>query len=143
MLRITKLTDYAIVILSELAERVPQYVSAAELSKNTGIHIPTVSKLLKVLQQQRLVLSHLGAEGGYQLAVPAKQISLAQIIEALEGPIALTQCNLAHGKCEQETVCHVRPHWQRINQVILQTLRGVPLSAIGTAMERTGLEGAV
>ncbi|MFI4954396.1 MAG: SUF system Fe-S cluster assembly regulator [Gammaproteobacteria bacterium] len=128
MLRITKLTDYAIVILSELAANYSERLSAAELAKNTGIHLPTVSKLLKVLQQQRLVISHLGAEGGYQLAFPAEQISLAQIIEALEGPIAMTQCNLQHGICEQEHICQVRPHWQRINKVILQTLNDVWLS---------------
>lgn len=128
MLRITKLTDYAIVILTTLATHFPARLSAKELAKNTGIHLPTVSKLLKVLQQQRLVISHLGAEGGYQLAVPAEEISLAQIIEALEGPIAMTQCNLRQGKCEQEHRCQVRPHWQRINRVVLQTLRGVWLS---------------
>ncbi len=130
MLRITKLTDYAILLMSDLASSFPEHQSAKALSLHTGIHLPTVSKLLKILQRQGLVLSHLGAEGGYQLAHPADSISLAQIIEALEGPIAMTQCNLAHGLCEQEQSCHVRPHWKKINQAVLTTLQGVLLQDI-------------
>ena len=128
MLRITKLTDYAIVILSDLAICYPEHQSAKALAGRTGIHLPTVSKILKILQQHDLVLSHLGVEGGYQLAVPAEQVSLARIIEALEGPIALTQCNLTKGMCEQEHQCHIRPHWQRINHAILSTLQGISLA---------------
>jgi FeS assembly SUF system regulator len=128
MLRITKLTDYAILLMSDLASSFPEHQSAKALSVHTGIHLPTVSKLLKILQRHGLVLSHLGVEGGYQLAHPADSISLAQIIEALEGPIAMTQCNLAHGLCEQEQGCHIKPHWQRINRAILTTLQGVTLA---------------
>jgi FeS assembly SUF system regulator len=130
MLRITKLTDYAIVILSDLAAYYPERQSAKALAEHTGIHLPTVSKILKTLQQRELVISHMGAEGGYQLAMPAEKVSLARIIEALEGPIALTQCNLVKGICEQEHKCNIRPHWQRINQIVLQTLQGVCLAEI-------------
>lgn len=128
MLRITKLTDYSIVLLGDLATCYPEHQSAKALAVRTGIHLPTVSKLLKTLQQRGLVISHLGAEGGYQLAHPAEEISLARIIQALEGPIALTQCNLAHGLCEQEQSCHIKPHWQRINKAVLATLQGISLA---------------
>lgn len=130
MLRITKLTDYAIVLLTNLAENHPKRQSAATLAELTGIHLPTVSKLLKALQKQHIITSHLGMDGGYQLAEAPERYTLAQIITALEGPIALTECNLAQGVCAQEQSCHVRPHWQRINRAVLHTLEGISLAEI-------------
>jgi FeS assembly SUF system regulator len=130
MLRITKLTDYAIVLLTNLAENHPQRQSAATLAQHTGIGLPTVSKLLKTLQKQHIVISHLGMDGGYQLVESPDRYSLAQIITAMEGPIALTQCNLAQGSCVHEQSCHVRPHWQRINRAVLNTLEKISLAEV-------------
>jgi len=130
MLRITKLTDYAIILLTNLAENHPNRLSAATLAQHTGIHLPTVSKLLKNLQRQNIVTSRLGVAGGYQLAESPDQFSLAQIIIALEGPIALTQCNLKPGICDREDSCHARPYWQQINGAVLNTLGNISLAQI-------------
>src|SRR5579871_6246816 len=99
MLRISKLTDYATVILAVLAEHPGQLHTATALAEGTRIAAPTVSKLLKQLQRAGLVASTRGLHGGYQLARPAAQITAADILDALEGPVALTDCSAGHGQC--------------------------------------------
>lgn len=127
MLRITKLTDYSIVLLGKLATNYPKRQSAAVLAQETGIGLPTVSKLLKALQRHHFVVSYLGIEGGYELAGPPGEFSLAQIISALEGPIAITECNIVNGQCAHQNNCQARSHWLRINQAVLGTLKGITL----------------
>src|SRR4030088_1092379 len=115
MLRISKLTDYATVILAALAAEEPEHVrTATALAEETHIAAPTVSKLLKQLQRAGLVTSTRGLHGGYQLARPATQISAATILDALEGPLALTDCAAGHGQCEIERTCGVGHAWQRL-----------------------------
>src|SRR6266481_179398 len=111
MLRISKLTDYATVILAALAEQPGTLRTAAALAEQTHVAAPTVSKLLKQLQRARLVTSTRGLHGGYLLARPATQISAAAILDALEGPVALTDCAAGQGHCEIEETCRVGRVW--------------------------------
>ncbi len=130
MLRISRLTDYATVILATLAERPERVQTAAALAEQTHIAAPTVSKLLKQLQRTGLVTSTRGLHGGYQLAKPASQISAAAILDALEGPVALTDCAVGHGNCEIEDSCQVGRVWQRLNLAIRRSLYEVSLAQL-------------
>jgi FeS assembly SUF system regulator len=130
MLRISKLTDYATVILAVLAELPEQVQTATALAEQTHIAAPTVSKLLKQLQRAGLVASTRGLHGGYQLARPATQISAAAILDALEGPVALTDCSAGHGNCEIEGTCRVGRVWQRLNLAIRRSLYEVSLAQL-------------
>jgi FeS assembly SUF system regulator len=130
MLRISRLTDYATVILATLAGDPARVQTAAALSEQTHIAAPTVSKLLKQLQRAGLVSSTRGLRGGYQLARPASEISAAAILDALEGPLALTDCSAGHGQCEIEQTCRVGRVWQRLNQAIRRSLYEVTLAQL-------------
>ncbi|MGB6449231.1 MAG: SUF system Fe-S cluster assembly regulator [Steroidobacteraceae bacterium] len=130
MLRISKLTDYATVILAMLAEEPVRVQTAAALSERTHIAAPTVSKLLKQLQRAGLVSSTRGLHGGYQLARPATEISAASILDALEGPLALTDCSAGHGHCSIEETCRVGRAWQRLNLAIRRSLYEVTLAQL-------------
>ncbi len=130
MLRISRLTDYATVILATLAGDPARVQTAAALSEQTHIAAPTVSKLLKQLQRAGLVSSTRGLHGGYQLARPASEISAAAILDALEGPLALTDCAAGHGQCEIEQTCRVGRVWQRLNLAIRRSLYEVTLAQL-------------
>ena len=126
MLRISRLTDYATVILANLGGG--SLASAADIAQRTRIGLPTVSKLLKEMQHAGLVRSVRGAHGGYQLARPASGISAADIIDAVEGPVALTECASGSGNCGIETTCLVGHSWQRVSLAIRRALGGVCLT---------------
>jgi FeS assembly SUF system regulator len=128
MLRISRLTDYATVILASLSGG--GLASAADIAERTRIGLPTVSKLLKELQHAGLVRSVRGAHGGYQLSRPAAEISAAAIIDAVEGPVALTECAGGAGNCGLETTCLVGHGWQRISRAIRRALADVSLEAL-------------
>jgi FeS assembly SUF system regulator len=130
MLRISRLTDYATVILASLAERPECVQTATALAEQTRIAAPTVSKLLKQLQRAGLVISTRGLRGGYQLSRPATQISAAAILDALEGPIALTDCAVGHGNCEIEDSCRVGRVWQRLNLAVRRSLYEISLAQL-------------
>ena len=130
MLRISRLTDYATVLLAALASEPQRVQTAASLAEQTHIAAPTVSKLLKQLQRAGLVSSTRGLHGGYQLARPAAQISAAAILDALEGPVALTDCSVGHGQCEIEESCRVGRVWQRLNLAIRRALYDVSLTQL-------------
>jgi FeS assembly SUF system regulator len=126
MLRISRLTDYATVILASLGGGA--LASAADIALRTRIGLPTVSKLLKELQHAGLVRSVRGAHGGYQLARPATDISAADIIDAVEGPVALTECASGSGVCGIETTCMVGHSWQRVSLAIRRALTEISLT---------------
>jgi FeS assembly SUF system regulator len=128
MLRISRLTDYATLILASLGDG--GLSSAAEISVRTRIGLPTVSKLLKQLQHAGLVRSVRGAHGGYQLARAAGLISAAEIIDAVEGPVALTECAGGAGNCGIEATCLVGHGWQRISRAIRRALADVTLDEL-------------
>lgn len=130
MLRISRLTDYATVVLAALAGDPARLRTATALAEQTHIAAPTVSKLLKQLQRAGLVTSTRGLHGGYQLARPAAQISAAAILDALEGPMALTDCAAGHGNCEIEDSCRVSRVWQRLNLAIRRALYDVSLAQL-------------
>ncbi|MDJ0698822.1 MAG: SUF system Fe-S cluster assembly regulator [Woeseiaceae bacterium] len=128
MLRISKLTDYGTVVLAELAAAPDAVCSAAEVAQATGIGLPTVSKLLKRLARAELVLSTRGVNGGYRLAREPRQISAADVIDALEGPVSITECSSSDSNCDYEHVCNVGSAWQRINVAIRSALDEVSLA---------------
>jgi len=131
MLRISKITDYGIVLLAHFAELAASETrSAREMAETSALPFPVVGKVLKILSQEGILASHRGAKGGYALARPAREISVAEIISALEGPIALTECSAGPGHCEQEAFCGVRAPWQRINRAIQDTLCTVTLDQL-------------
>jgi len=130
MLRISRLTDYATVLLAALASAPQRVQTAASLAEQTRIAAPTVSKLLKQLQRAGLVNSTRGLRGGYQLARPAAQISAAAILDALEGPVALTDCSAGHGQCDIEETCRVGRVWQRLNLAMRRALYDVSLAQL-------------
>jgi FeS assembly SUF system regulator len=123
----SRITDYGIVLLSHLAAGAPDSVhNARELSESAHLPLPVVSKILKVLAREGFLESHRGVKGGYSLARPPERVSVVEVIDALEGPIALTECGV--GACEREASCVVRAPWQRINRVVRKSLADVRLS---------------
>ena len=126
MIRITKITDYGFVLLAYMASRdLDQLHNAKDLSAASGLALPTVSKVLKILTQGRILKSHQGSKGGYSLARPASQITAVEIIEAVEGPVAITDCSSTKG-CERD--CQVSPSWQKVNHAIIGTLGSLTLA---------------
>ncbi len=136
MLRISKLTDYGTVLLAHLAEQDQTVCSAADAADATGIALPTASKLLKSLARAGLVTSTRGANGGYQLARSPNDISAADVIDALEGPVSRTECSSGDSHCEHEDVCSVGNAWQRINVAIRRALDDVSLNDLLRANSR-------
>ena len=128
MLRISKLTDYGTVVLAHLAANSSAVCSAADVAGATGIAAPTVSKLLKSLGRAGLVASTRGANGGYQLARSPADISAADVIDALEGPVSITECSAGDSLCQHEDSCSVGTSWQRINTAIRRALEDVSLN---------------
>ena len=127
MLRISKMTDYATVLLARLAAAPPQQWTAAQLAAQTHLAPPTVSKALKQLHRRGLVHSTRGLHGGYRLARPAAEITAAQILDALEGPMALTECASSDNHCCIESSCLVGRAWQRVNLAIRRSLQDITL----------------
>lgn len=129
MIRITKLTDYGIVLMSHLATSPERRFNAPELAHETRLPQPMVSKILKKLTRAGLLVSHRGVHGGYGLARPAADITVTEILTALEGPIALTECS-DHlvGICSTEPFCPVSRNWRRINRAIAEALSGITLA---------------
>lgn len=130
MLRISKLTDYGTVMLAYLATQPGRQFPAAEIAERTRIALPTASKLLKTLQRAGLVTSTRGSLGGYQLAKPAADITAANILDALEGPFAITECSGEHSSCGLESNCRVGHVWQRVNSAIRRALNDVTLAQL-------------
>jgi len=129
VIRLSKLADYGIVIMTNLARHPDRQHNAAELAAEAHIPQPMASKILKALARTGLLASHRGAKGGYGLARPAERITVAEVITALDGPIALTACiEHAPGECDIEAVCPARANWQRINDAIRRALDDITLA---------------
>jgi FeS assembly SUF system regulator len=135
MIRITKQTDYGIVLLTHMAGRPERQYNAPDLSGETRLPLPMVSKILKLLAREGVLASHRGVKGGYSLARPADEISMADIIAALEGPIAITECVSVESDCSHEPVCPVRSNWQRINEAVREALEGITLAELAPSKE--------
>jgi FeS assembly SUF system regulator len=128
MLRVSKLTDYATVVMTCLAGAGDGVLSAQALAERSRLETPTVSKLLKQLAQAGLVVSTRGINGGYRLARLAQENTIADIVTAMEGPIGMTECSAHAGACGHEPHCGVRVNWQRINHAIADALASVNLA---------------
>lgn len=126
MLRITKIADYGFILLAHMANQDQNLLhNAKDLSSAIGIPLPTVSKVLKILTQGGILSSQQGSKGGYSLIRPATEITAAEIIEAVEGPVALTDCSSADG-CERD--CQVSGSWQKVNDTVIETLTSLTLA---------------
>jgi FeS assembly SUF system regulator len=128
MFRISRLTDYGTMLLVYLAQHDDRLCSASDVALGTHVAQPTVQKLLKVLARTGLVDSVRGAEGGYRLARSADSISAAEILDALEGPVAITECSTVESHCELESMCQVGDAWQKINKAIRLALTEITLA---------------
>lgn len=151
MIRLAKLTDYGIALMSHLARAPDALASARDIADATGIPLPTVSKLLKLLGQGGLLHSQRGVRGGYSLTKTPAQISVSDVVRALEGPLNLTECGdttAKHSSCSIEHVCRVKPHWQTINvairtaldQLSLADMAGTTLPPMLSSPRRKSLE---
>ena len=127
MFKLGKLTDYGTVLMTALALDTSRLQTAQDLATRTHLALPTVAKLLKLLGKAQLVESTRGAHGGYRLGRPPARITVADIVSALEGPIALTQCSIHLGGCGIESHCGVRANWRIINDAIRSALEAVTL----------------
>ncbi len=129
MLRLTNLADYAVVVMTAAARCEAASLSAGSVAVRTGIPAPTVAKVMGLLKRGGLLASSRGVAGGFRLALAPHAISVADIVEAVEGPIALTNCQ--HGEvssCALEGSCAVRPHWRPINVAVRAALAAVTLA---------------
>lgn len=141
MLKITRLSDYAVVIMGQLASEDPAVKTAKDLAVKTGLPLPAVSKILKSLARSKLVESQRGVLGGYRLARSASHVSVADVIEAVEGPVALTDCgaDIASEGCEFNGQCSVRANWLRINQVVRRALANISVQDMTLPPQRERL----
>jgi FeS assembly SUF system regulator len=128
MLRISKLTDYGTMILVYLAgAEHGQLLPASEVAEATHLALPTVQKLLKILAKNGLVESARGTDGGYRLARTPEQITAAEILDTLEGPVAITECSHDDGHCDLEPNCQVGDAWQKISLAIRAAMSDIRL----------------
>ncbi len=129
MFRLNRLTDYGVVVLTQMSRDPNDLRTAPQISQGTGVPLPTVAKLLNALAHENLIQSHRGAAGGYSLRRPAEEISVAEIIQALEGPIALTACvEGSEDDCSVASLCPMRGNWDRVNKAIYGALSEVTLA---------------
>lgn len=135
MLRMSKLTDYGTLVLSQLPAGGAEPASAGIVADRTHLALPTVSKLLKALTRSGLVVSTRGSHGGYALARAPDEITAAEIIDALEGPVAITECSAEEGACTIEAYCRVGSAWQRINRSIREALTQITLADLQRSRE--------
>lgn len=135
MLRLSKLTDYAVVVLTRLEEAEEGAVMTAPgLATATGLAEPTVAKVLKILAHAGLVEGRRGATGGYRLTRPLADMPLTDVIAAIDGPIALTACvDNAAGFCDAEATCPVRGRWDPVNDAIRRALSGISIADLAGA----------
>jgi FeS assembly SUF system regulator len=128
MLRLNKLTDYAVILLTTLAGR-SNVVTVAELAEQTAIPTPTIAKILKKLAKSDILGAQRGAAGGYRLVKPTSAVTMADIIAAMDGPIALTDCVDGHIKnCNIQNICSMHGHWEKINRAVRGALESVTLA---------------
>jgi FeS assembly SUF system regulator len=127
MLKISKLTDYSTVVMAYLAQFPEKMHNAKDITAQTHIALPTVSKILKALTKSGLLLSHRGAHGGYSLANEAIKITIADIITAMEGKPGLTECSHNNTLCALQPTCAISGNWQTISSIVYKTLEKISL----------------
>src|SRR5215472_4870600 len=120
MIILSKLADYGVIVATHLAAFPERQATAGAVAAETRLPRATVAKLLKALAHADLVMATRGASGGYRLARPAKAISVAEVVAAIDGDIGLTQCSVHVEECVRTTYCPTRPHWAAINRAVGQ-----------------------
>jgi FeS assembly SUF system regulator len=131
MIRLSRMADYGVVVMTYMAWRRHETQTSHQVAEGTGLSEATVGKLLKVFARANLLDSHRGAHGGYELMRRAEDISVAEIVEAVEGPIALTLCVDEHpGSCDVESLCPMRGGWNQINTALREAFEGVSLASM-------------
>lgn len=129
MLKLNRITDYAVVVLSQMAREPGRLVTAPQLAQDSAMPVPTVAKVLKDLVREGVLVSERGVHGGYRLARPPAEITVLQVIRALEGPVSLTACvDGTEGLCDVESLCPMRGNWDRVNRAIRTALENVSLA---------------
>jgi FeS assembly SUF system regulator len=136
MIKISRLADYGTVILSHLANYKDQRLSATQVADATRLPMPTVSKLLKILNEAELVTSTRGPNGGYELARLPSEISLAEVISAIDGELAMTECSKSPENCELTSTCGLRHNWQYINYMIVEMLSQLSLADMNQPLNK-------
>ena len=143
-MRLSSLSDYAVVMMAAAARHCGAScrLNATVLAEATGLPLPTVQKLVSKLSSAGLTESARGTGGGFRLARPPAAISVADIVEAIEGPIAMTVC-VDHGRhdCSIEEHCRVKPHWNLVNGAVREALAGVSLSSLNSTVRAQPVEG--
>lgn len=137
-MRLSSLADYAVVMMAAAARRCAGAcrLNATLLAEETGLPLPTVQKLVSKLSSAGLIESARGTGGGFRLARAAEAISLADIVEAIEGPIALTACvDTGRHDCAIENACRVMPHWNAVNGAVKGALSGISLASLSASAE--------
>lgn len=130
MIRMSKLADYGTVVMAQMAHEPGRLQNTAEIAAQTRLPATTVSKVLKLLAKQVLVTAERGKNGGYRLSRQPAQISVAEIIDAVDGPFGLTECAAGPGVCTLESSCALRIHWRRINHLVRRTFESVTLDQV-------------
>ena len=129
MIKLNKITDYAVVILGLLSSRYPKKFSTSKISVETGLPIPTVAKVCKMLNNSNLIFAGRGANGGYYCETAPSDINVADIVEAIDGPIAITAClEESEDLCNTQSICLLSGNWNKANNAILDALKSVSLS---------------
>ena len=141
-MRLTHLADYAVVMMTAAARREPSLrLSATELAEETGVPLPTAQKLMQKLAAHGLLVGQRGAGGGYALARPVTEISLADIVEAVEGPIVLTMCaDGVNHECALDAHCKVKPHMSIVGDAIRSSLESVSLAKLASVPAKAGAQ---
>jgi FeS assembly SUF system regulator len=135
VIRLSKLADYGIVMMTNMARHPQRQHNAAGIAAESHIPLPMASKILKALARAGLLASHRGAKGGYGLGRAAEAITVAEVIVALDGPIALTSCiEDGPGGCEIESLCPARANWQRINDAIRGALDDITMAEMAQTL---------
>jgi FeS assembly SUF system regulator len=143
MIKLTRLADYAVLLMSCLARRPGDLHNAADLAQESHLPAPTVSKILGTMARAGLLVSHRGHTGGFSLARRPDEISVAAIVRLFDGPLALTECiDPDTGECEIESTCSVRGYWQKINNAVERAMSDVTLADLACPVMADPLAGA-
>ncbi|MEX1035109.1 MAG: SUF system Fe-S cluster assembly regulator [Sneathiella sp.] len=129
MIKLSKMTDYGVVIMSEMARLPGRTMTAPDVSLHTGLPVPTAAKILRILAKSPFLTSHRGAHGGYHLTRDAEAITIAEIVRAMEGPVAVTSCvDDSIEDCSVQSCCPMRGGWEKINRALNTALENVTLA---------------
>jgi len=140
MLKISKLADYAVVVMDHLAKKKDLRLSANTIAGETHLKVPVVSKVLKLLLKAGLLSSEQGFHGGYQLTRSPDLINVAQIVSAVDGQTAVTQCGEGENICDHDRHCALKNHWRWINQVVVNVLENLTLADMGRSLEQQPIQ---